>query len=264
MNNIDRQAQMMDYLYGEMPEQERQEYEHWLAQHPEVQAELDELQTSRNWLSEVEDVVPKSSLVKMPQAAKWNRSIWYRTAAAAAAILALWLFNFQIHSSPGGLTLSFGQPASLPSSSSETIAEAQALQMKALETLLATQQDQLEQKLLARDSTWENRFASLQNDNQQQWARVKYQQRSNIQAIKAEFTQEELPRLANLMQQLQIEQQEELQLLLVEFWNTWVQTRETDLENLDVKMTNLYQNVERNQQESEARVVNYIQNVAER
>ena len=66
------------------------------------------------------------------------------------------------------------------------------------------------------------------------------------------------------MQQLQIEQQEELQLLLVEFWNTWQETRQTDLQHIDYKMTNLYQNVERNQQASEARVVDYIQNVAGR
>lgn len=264
MNKVDRQAQMMDYLYGEMTDGERREYEHWLTQNPDARQELEAMQTSRQWLAEVEDVNPQPMVVEMPRkrsiAPKW----WYRAGIAAAVFLALWLFNFQIRADGGGVILSFGHPESIQSQDQLLPGTADNIPAETMEQLLVANQQLLESKLISLDSSWQNRFAELKNTNRQQWQQVKNVQANQVQQIRQEFIEKELPRFAGLMQQLQINQQEELQLLLVEFWNTWQETRQTDLEQIDYQMTNLYQNVEQQQQASEARVVNYIQQVAGR
>lgn len=259
MNKVDRQAQMMDYLYGEMTEQERREYEQWLDQHPEVRREIKEMQTSRQWLAEVETVQPQPLLVELAPKSTMNRQWLYRVGSAAAVLLLLWVFNFQIRTDRGGLVLSFGQQeAATPKEQPEP----NGIPPAEWEKFLAEQQQMLEQKLVSMDSSWQHQLTAIQRENQQQWQVVKHNQAQQVEQIRTAFTEQELPRLAGLMQQLQIEQQEELQLLLVEFWNTWQETRQTDLKRIDFRMTNLYENVERNQQESEARVVNFIQNVA--
>lgn len=261
MNNVDRQAQMMDYLYGEMTDQESREYELWLNQNPEIRQEIEEMRTSQQWLAEVEDVQPQPLVVELPGERKFERKWLYRVGAAAAVILALWLSDFQIRTEQGGMILSFGHPESIQA----PIEEAGEVVPAAIwEKFLAENRQLLESKLISMDSSWQGQLTALQKENQQQWNQLKNNQAYQVAQVKQEFTEQELPRLAGLMQQLQIEQQEELQLLLVEFWNTWQETRQTDLQHIDYKMTNLYQNVERNQQASEARVVDYIQNVAGR
>jgi hypothetical protein len=263
MNELDRQAQMMDYLYGEMTAEERKDYEAWLEQHPEVQAELEELQDSRAWLAEVEPAIPQPLVVNLPAERTFDRKWLYRAGAAAAVILALWLFNFQIRTDQGGLILSFGNPERL-----QTVPVAKGEEDKdptqQFEQLLANNQEAFAQRMLTMDSLWEARFTGLQNANRQQWQQLKNNQAQQVQLAKQQFIEEQIPQFAGFIQQLQLEQQEELRLLLVEFWNTWQETRQTDLQRIDVRMTNMYENVERSRQESEARVVNYIQNVAGR
>ncbi|MCB0630955.1 MAG: hypothetical protein KDD15_14510 [Lewinella sp.] len=263
MNELDRQAQMMDYLYGEMSVEERKEYEDWLKQHPEVQAELEELQGSRDWLAEVETAPPQPLVVNLPAERSFDRKWLYRVGAAAAVLLALWLFNFQIRTDEGGLILSFGHPERLQKTPVESVEET-IDPSRGIEQLLANNQDAFTRKMLAMDSLWQVRFSALQSESQQQWQQVKYTQAQQVQRVKDEFVKEQMPLFAGLMQQLQLEQQDELRLLLVEFWNTWQETRQTDLKRINVNMTNMYENVERSRQESEARVVNYIQNVAGR
>ena len=65
MNKLDRQSQMMDHLYGEMTDQERLEYERWLEQHPETRREIEEMQTTRAWMAEVEEVAPQSVVIQL-------------------------------------------------------------------------------------------------------------------------------------------------------------------------------------------------------
>lgn len=263
MSEMDRQAQMMDYLYGEMTAEERAAYEAWLEQHPEVRAELAEMQDSRNWLAEIEPATPQPLVVNLPAERKPDLKWLYRAAAAAAVVMVLWFFNFQIRTDSGGLMLSFGNPEQLQSTAVAAVT-GETNTAADLEQLLAGNQELISQKMLAMDSLWQTRFTALQQENQQQWQQVRNNQSQQVQQVKQDFIEEQIPRFAGLMQQLQLEQQEELRLLLVEFWNTWQETRQTDLEHIDVQMTNMYENVERNRQESEARVINYVQNVAGR
>lgn len=251
---------MMDYLYGEMTAAEKQEYESWLEQHPEERQEIESLRLSRHLLGDVEEVQPKPLVIDMPRPGL-QRKWLYRIGSVAAGLLLLWLFNFQILADQGGVVLSFGQPQRLNPTEK---AEEAGIAEEAWADFLAENRQLLKAQLMQMDSSWENRFTALQSEQNRQWRQVRNEQARQVQQVSSAFAEQQLPRLAGLMQQLQIAQQEELQLLLVEFWNTWQETRETDLERIDYKMTNLYQNVERNQQESEARVVNYIQNVAGR
>lgn len=260
MNKVDRQAQMMDYLYGEMTDRDRREYELWLDQHPEAKEEIEGLRTSRQWLAEAEDIPSKPLMIDLNPRWGTERKWLYRIASAAAVVLALWLFNFQVRTDRGGLILSFGEPK-LEATTVEP-EPTNGIPPEVWEKFLTDNRQMLEQRFTQLDATWEDRLSAIRQENRRQWQDVKNLQAGQVSQIREEFTEQELPRLAGLMQQLQIEQQEELQILLIEFWNTWQETRQTDLQQIDYRMTNLYEDVERNQQASEARVVNYIQNVA--
>ena len=264
MNNEDRQVKMMDYLYGEMSVTERREYEAWLDQHPEVRQEIEAMQDSRQWLQTVEEVRPEPLVIDLAGKKAIDRRWWYRIGAVAASLLLLWLFNFQIRTDQGGVILSFGHPENLQPAGETPLPVTDAIPSEVWEAFLAGNQELLDRKLVQLDSSWQYQFTNLQKEQQQQWRRVRNTQAQQVEQISKAFAERQLPRLAGLMQQLQMEQQEELQLLLVEFWNTWQETRQTDLERIDYRMTNLYQNVERNQQETEARVVDYIQRVGGR
>lgn len=250
----------MDYLYGEMPPDERPDFEAWLEQHPEAKQELDALQQTRTTLAMSIDEVPAPLVVELPREQRIPHRWWARAAAVAILLVAGWLLNFQLQIGEKGLTLSLGEaPAVTP----QTIASEPASAQNETPVPLTVDHQQMEQKLHAMDSIWQTRFAGLQHQQQNQWRQWQQQQRIQLAGMQQEFTRAEWPRLAGLMQQLQLEQQEELRLLISELWETWQQTRQTDLKAIDSRMTLMYQNVERNQLEAEARFVNYLQTVGD-
>ena len=116
------------------------------------------------------------------------------------------------------------------------------------------------QELLARDSVWQVRLAiqeqALQKNMSQQMMAYHSKQQKDYQTFMNNFQQEELPELANLMQNLLNEHQAETKLMFGDAWANWQDTRTNDLQTIGSEFANIYQN----QTETDALLLNVINN----
>ena len=122
----------MDYLYGELHENEKKELEMYLASHPELKQELDELQDVRSVLSHYPVEEPAAQMIMIPAQRAGFKKYWQdfiqiflpqnevlRTAYAVAVCLILIIamgaiFNLQINYNSSGFALAFGAEETSP------------------------------------------------------------------------------------------------------------------------------------------------------
>lgn len=122
---------LMDYLYGEMSAAEKNQFERDLKDHPEMQAELRELQDTRKLLgSKPIDVPPKKLLMlNLPDHTKTSYPRITKSVLAVAATLLITVFalsfvNMQVDQTEAGFHVSFGEPpASQPDQPEQQITE---------------------------------------------------------------------------------------------------------------------------------------------
>ncbi|MCC5931147.1 MAG: hypothetical protein JJU28_18005 [Cyclobacteriaceae bacterium] len=121
--NEELKQRMMDYLYGEMPPQEKASFEQSLRDNPEWQQELEELRQLRKSLSALE-VVEMVAPVKLQTHEKTfsgvsNKSIrWFRPVIAVAASFILifmmaYVADLRLQKMDNGWYLSFGPAPAL-------------------------------------------------------------------------------------------------------------------------------------------------------
>lgn len=97
MNHETARSLFMDYIYEEMDDKQRREFEKYVSQHPDLQEELSELGDTRSILSFLPVEEPTEKLVivpptivntpEQPVAKIWQLTKFTRYAAAAAACL---------------------------------------------------------------------------------------------------------------------------------------------------------------------------------
>lgn len=120
-NKID-EAKIIDYLYGELPEEEVKEIESILEKQPELKAEMERLHATRNVLGTLEDkeVIPPTFVINesrgqvsffQSEAFRWVGSI---AAGLSLLLISAALLNFNISNSNQGLQIGFGELAPLP------------------------------------------------------------------------------------------------------------------------------------------------------
>lgn len=229
------QSRLMDYLYGELNDKEKQEMEAWLAANPAVARELEELHGVRRQLRAAAPVAP---VVRLVAPARTLGGWWRGAAAAVLLALGLWALNFQADYNDGRLSLHFGTPpAAAPSPiaavprSAPTTASGQEDDAVWQAALLA-RYDSLERQLARRDAAWERHLASL-----------------NTQTVALppdsvfvrQWQQQILPELTAFAHQLRLQQREEMHDLLQEAWADWAQVRERDLYRIDQVLLELQQ-----------------------
>lgn len=247
MNDKER---LIDYLYGEMDEVEKRQFEKILADDPNLQAELAALGRTRKRLAGLPDIQPEPLIVSLPSSAiNWKK--WgLRIASVAAALLLLSVFNARLEWENGRLTFSMGKVKT----EAPTVNPNEVL-LAHLQARLLEKEQELDLKLERLDSSWQSRLLVRDQQLQQSWNQQLASYRTKRQADMKRFVQqlreEEMPELAGLVQNLQMEQKEELRLLLSEFWEYWQETRQADLQSIESEFVNVYQNVELNQTETE-------------
>lgn len=249
---MDKKERLIDYLYGEMTEAERREFEELLSQDEEIRAEWNALQQTRNRLAELPEIRPEATVVTIETPrSRWSKWGWWAGAAAAVALV-LGLLNARLEIASNGLVFALGAPA--PAETNATTTD-DAIMANLQEQL--TQRDrELEQRLLQLDTQWQNRLIAREERLQQNWnqqlAAYQNQRQKDLEKFARYLVNQEMPELVDLVQNLQLEQQEELRLLLTRFWTQWQETRAADLESIESEFVNLYRNVELNQSETEA------------
>ncbi len=255
---MNQEEKLMDYLYGEMSKGEQLAFEQELKNNPALQAELAALQEGRDFLSDLPDVQPPTKVVTFKsRSVDWRK--WVVPLSVAASFLLLFkMTDFQTVKTKNGFAFSFGpmeqvdeeQPIVSPNYA--TIAEVQKL--------MENRETAYRQELLKRDSIWQVRLKMqeqvLQKNISQQMATYQNRQQNDFASFINNFQQEELPELANLMQNLLNKHQSETKLMFGEAWGNWQDTRTQDLKTIGNEFVNVYQN----QTETDALLLNVINN----
>jgi len=162
MNEQEARNRMMDYLYNEMDEQERKDFEEFLGKNPELQKELNELKGTRTLLEEVPVDTPAHKLVYLPGSKQSSFTGGLKTllAVAATLLIAVMLFafaNVQVGQTDAGFYLTMGQQPAVEDAMNEEavmnlmnqIREENAMLMAAmLDQSREQQNEQLEQVLI--------------------------------------------------------------------------------------------------------------------
>lgn len=233
---MSQETKLIDYLYGEMTPIEKQLFEEELANNPELQKELSALQGSRDFLADLSDVTPSVKVVALkPKPRRWLQ--WLVPVGIAASLLLLFkMVDFQ----------------------SDTTEMPNYITVTEVQQLLESQKIAHQKELLLMDSIWQNRMVqqeqTMQKNIQRQLVTYQTGQKAELKAFATTFRQQEIPELASQLQNLQAQQQQELRLLLGQFWTDWQVARTEDLDNIKQEFTNVYQN----QSETDAVLVNMI------
>lgn len=250
------EEKLIDYLYGEMNAFQQAAFEEELAQNPELQQELAELQASRSFLADLPDIQPPATIVSLkPKRLKWQR--WAIPAGIAASLLILLeLFNFQAVTTENGFAFSFGDTKEI--AKENPIVAPQYVTIAEVQQLLESREKAYRADVLLRDSLWQNRMNTQENTmrqylNQQMVAYQK-QQQQDFSNFATTLRQEEFPEMANLVQNLLNEHQAETRLMFGEAWANWQATRSEDLHTIKTEFANVYQN----QNETDALLLNVI------
>ncbi len=125
MNHEEARRQYMDYLYDEMDEQQKADFEQYLNEHPELKTELDELGETADLLSFMPAEQPEEDLLILPMEEQKEQarilplgSRWKSLSGAAAAILIFFIGvlagNLNISTENGQLALSLSKAEPLP------------------------------------------------------------------------------------------------------------------------------------------------------
>ncbi|MEM1121098.1 MAG: hypothetical protein AAGJ18_11670 [Bacteroidota bacterium] len=253
---MNQEERLIDYLYGEMNAAEKAAFERELAQNPELQKELVELQDSRQFLVDLPDVPPPATILPL----KTKQLSWRRWAIpvsiAAAFLLLLKIVDFQVVATENGIALSFGEPNEVTTKSSEN--KPQYVTVGEMQQLLERQDKAYQKTALLRDSLWQRNMnqqaQTMRQYLNQQLVTYQQQQQKELATFTNDLRQETFPEMANLVQNLLDQHQKETQLMLGEAWANWQAARDADLENIKTEFANVYQN----QNETDALLLNVI------
>lgn len=207
MNKEEVRQRLMDYLYDELPADERREVEQIIAEDPSLKKELKEMKQTRDLLQLAPDKKPQVPII-MPESVKQASTSFEKrkksgfaglpsAAVTALSIAASFLMillgasvaDLRISSSPEGFTVGFGEVADLP---------------EARENLNVTDEDLMR---LAEQIRTENSLliSAMMNDLQDQ---QREQLQEAIRVLNTYYVQqreEDLTIIADGMNQLQVE-----------------------------------------------------------
>ena len=247
MNNSIDKATLMAYLYDELDEATRQKVTAYLQKHPEVAAELSEMNKVRNILAEVPDFEIPSMIFpsepKQKKAAKTKKLFhWTRLLAAmfALCLLALVGLNTKIQWEEKGLSIQFGQVNKSKEIPNNTFASADQLtdlsaKIEALQLQLAN----ITQAYQATD--YNQRIQNLENR--------KYLTAAKVNQIFEKNFKKKIPQLVASIQN-ESDQDAAYKEILNELWEQIQTQRQLDLEAIAGEFIQIKNVVNNYQQET--------------
>ncbi|MEC7753528.1 anti-sigma factor family protein [Roseivirga thermotolerans] len=112
MNYKPTREMLIDYLYDELPEEEKQAIEAYLKEHPEERAKLEEMQETSLLFSELEDEEMPQPMAFITPSKNEEWLYWRKYVAVAATLLLVcafaWLSNFRVEKTNDGWRMAFG------------------------------------------------------------------------------------------------------------------------------------------------------------
>ena len=278
MNNIENPWEAISYLYGDMSEEEKIVFEAKLDQDPKLKEEILGLKATRSCLKgvkEIEDVPALPSLVELEERpslprTQWWQSPWLQAAVFAMAIMctaALTGMNMRWNSQEG-FSLQFGKTAENPISiieqeNSRTLENQEALvqHTRLIQQILGAQQDSLSDQLSDFHALMEKRI-------ERQMAQFASQRREvslsdeQFSSIRKELLRENYQLMTDLMEYGAEYQRSYNEQMLNEFAQYLDQQRSEDLQLISVALSDILQQNNIQQQETEILLGQLINHVA--
>ena len=258
---MNSEIRIIDYLYGEMSSAERDVFEKEMEENPELKAEVEAMQDTQGMLQEVkEELAPEIPVLPLTPKAKRLVPWTWMVGVAASLLLILTFFNTEVTYESGKLSLAFGH--------SDRAAEQEVLVIDT--TMVATiahsmireYMQKMDHRINHLDSAWKQDLMAHNDQIKTQWAQqfIQYDRISQqkMALFKDQLKSEQMPEMANLFHQIQLEQRQDLEEMMNGMWNEWQKTRYNDLESIGSAFSDIYDDVAQNRNETEALVSGLI------
>ncbi len=254
------ETKIIDYLYGEMNDQERHVFEKEMAENPDLMKAVSELSETRSFIADIQEVTPTEKVIYLN--GKSPTSFWkWGLGIAASLLFLLTIFHARLELKNDGVILSFGKQempgeilkSGMDSSTVDALARA----------IFVDYSSSMDRKLRNMDSIWREDISQGQTRQsqflQQQLANYNRRQEEQFARVMSDLQQEQIPAFAGLLQKFQIEQRKEFELLVNGMWEEWQQTRYNDLESIGDAFSNIYDDVTQNKEDTEAILVGLLE-----
>jgi hypothetical protein len=257
MNPEITNEQLIAWLYGELPESQRPAVERYLDEHPEAQAELEQMRGLRKQLQQLpepEQQTPVLMLPAEPVIAHASGSQWWKSLVAVAASLALLmgiasLSQLEVQYDAGSWNVRFGSPGP-----AEAIVQpgTSAPEIRALmQQSLSEYQDSLRQAFATQEAQWEQQFASLQR----QIPRSQGITKGQFEQLSTQIREENYELVVRLTEWSQTQQRIQVEDLIVELTQYLEMQRNEDLQ----KIGYAFQQVQQKNEASEELLAELVQ-----
>lgn len=220
----------IDYLYGEMTDEETQTFEAEITGDNSAKDELDSFRRVRFLLHQHEDVQPTGSpVVVVKRYPKWSK--WMGIAASLLVLLVAGkLLNVQASAGQGSLHLSFGEPITSQEVSPQLLAKLDQ-QRQEWQTGLASLRYDLDQavvNLQSRPAVPKTRFAEYQF----------------VESALHDLQGQNQKMADDLIENLRREQNENTQVLVDNLLRYWDEQRKADLQLVNDGLQNLAESIQ--------------------
>ena len=275
MENQDFNHELLDYLYGEMSEQERKEFERKLQVDSKLQEEYKELAAIRDDLGKLKDkeIMEPFSAWGRPRTTQWwagshrRKIIVFRPVTAVAASLVIlfmvgYFTNFSLSLTEDGFKLGFGQQ--MANSSEKYFTEDEVL------AIVDREMQKNNEKLLARLEGFEEsnniKLASLEDE----LSKVKSSgdetplTRDDIQQYFASAENKNAESVKEYLKLTSAQQQEFLTAMFNQFNNFYQQQRDDDLALIQNTIYDISQNQALHKQETEKAIAQLYTSVSQK
>ena len=260
---MDRETKIIDYLYGELSASERQSFEEEMAANPALRAEIEAFEGTQAKLQSVkEDLSPEIPVIPFGSKSRLHFAWSWMTGIAASLLLIFTLFHTEVTYESGKLSLSFGNGK--PTGASNPIVIDTSMVMNIAQSMFQEYRLKMDQSIHALDSSWhQNLLANnelMKKSWQQQITHLDQNNQQKLASLKKQFKEEQIPEMAHLFQQIQLEQRQDLEQMMNGMWNEWQTMRYNDLESISDAFNTIYDDVAQSQTETQALVSGILNN----
>ena len=235
--------QVIDFVYGNLPETERLQIEQAMEQDASIKAQVDALNDSRSFLHTLEDaevIEPEQFMWELSQKQRKHRSLWPITAVAASLILLLLVaYATQFRVSYGSFELAFGN--TVPTEVPQTLSNDQVQAM--INKSIVSNNVNFVAQLDNTKSEFEARLAAnnkLQlNDMRRIAANSKELPKEQVQAYLTQLSDVNRTMVDEFFTASAVEQKDYMNAMLTDFFEYVSEQRRDDLHMLQTNISEL-------------------------
>ncbi|MEM7658784.1 MAG: hypothetical protein AAF399_21850 [Bacteroidota bacterium] len=249
--------QLIAWLYGELPESQREAVEAYLASHPKEKAELEQMKQIRVGLQALPEpevqtpvlVLPGDPIAQIQPMNQWWKPVLAVAASVCLLLMGASLSQLEVGQSPEGWHVRFGSPeiqapVQIPGTSAPEI---QAM----MEAALSEYQDSLRSDFADQQEQWQKQFAGLERKIPKNQGITE----SQFEQLSKQIKEENIDLVYRLTDWSQSQQQVQVEQLITELTQYLELQRNEDLQQIGYA----FQEVQRKNEQSEELLTELVQ-----